>query len=86
MTRPRSVIRRELEVAASRHEEATRVTDAFKVQLAQRKRLGRSREAVDEALAQVGAAEDAEVLAWQEWNLLREELAEAGVMLGVSRG
>lgn len=81
----RAQVRRDLEIAQSRYDEAERVTEAFKLQLSRRRQLGRGVEAVNEALAQVDAAEAAEVLAWQEWDILRSQLAELNMNAGVAR-
>lgn len=81
----RAQVRKALEIAQQRYDESERVTEAFKLQLARRRQLGRGTEAINEAMAQVDAAEAKEALDWQEWNMLREQLAELNMLAGVQR-
>lgn len=81
----RAQLRRDVEIARARHDEAANVTDAFKTQLRKRIDLRRGEPAISEAREQVAAAEAAEVLAWQEWNMLREALAADAVQIGAAR-
>lgn len=81
----RAQLREALELARKRHESSTHVTDAFKMMLRKRVELRRGAEAIAEAQAQVEAAEAKEVLDWQEWNLLREQLAADAIQIGAAR-
>jgi hypothetical protein len=81
----REQLRKRLEVARVRLEESVNVTDAFKLQLRKRIEHKRGDAAVREAQEQLSAAEAKEVLDWQEWNMLREQLAADGIQIGAAR-
>jgi len=81
----RAQLREELELARRRHEASTHVTDAFKLMLRKRMDHNRGDAAIQEARDQIEAAEAKEFLDWQEWNMLREQLAADGIRTGAAR-
>ena len=58
-------------VAKNRWDEASRVTDAYRIQLSRRKHAGANGERIREALAQLVAAIDQEADAYDAWAAVR---------------
>jgi len=79
VTTTSSLLANEIRIAEATWDEATRVTEAYQIQLMKRKRMEHSDPAekahrIEEALAQLEAAERREYAAWQQLEYLRKML------------